>query len=302
MYEELASIQGIVDLSSSDALNDAESFLTGLGYRTVRRAGNTLTVIRKSSADMESGDVFTLMVAVQPQPGGGVRIRVRGNDRERMREQQDAWVEWSEKLPRRGTEVADVPLPPPPATESPNLPAPVPVQNVAISEPPSAPPTEVEPPPRGESTVWRGTKLAFGGCVVLPILILVGLVGCVAVVGSFGAFDPAGGGGGFEEPTPEVSSVTVRVSGSPGLRYTGDYGTVDGGQSVEGELGVAPTDYDVPVRSGTFDFDVLSAVFQKQSRQGTLRVEILVDGKVVQARETSAQYGLVDVSYSPQTD
>jgi len=35
--------------------------------------------------------------------------------------------------------------------------------------------------------VWRGTKLAFGGCVVLPVLLVIGFVGCLALV--------AGGGG-----------------------------------------------------------------------------------------------------------
>lgn len=44
----------------------------------------------------------------------------------------------------------------------------------------------VPPPPRQGSTVWRGTKLAFGGCIVLPILLLIGFVGCFVILGTGG--------------------------------------------------------------------------------------------------------------------
>ena len=50
----------------------------------------------------------------------------------------------------------------------------------------------VLPPPRQGSTVWRGAKLAFGGCIVLPVLLVLGLFGCLAVIG----------GSGDEEPEP----------------------------------------------------------------------------------------------------
>lgn len=54
----------------------------------------------------------------------------------------------------------------------------------------------VPPPPRQGSTVWRGTKLAFGGCIVMPVLLLIGLVGCFAIIGGGGEeqAEPAGPG------------------------------------------------------------------------------------------------------------
>lgn len=75
-------------------------------------------------------------------------------------------------------------------TNGPNLPPP---ENV---------PTQVQPPPRQGSTVWRGTKLAFGGCVVMPILVLVLAVGCFAVLGA--------GGGGGEQAEPAGPGETRR--------------------------------------------------------------------------------------------
>ena len=37
MYEELASVRGVVDLTPEAALDEAETFLAGLGYMTVQR-------------------------------------------------------------------------------------------------------------------------------------------------------------------------------------------------------------------------------------------------------------------------
>lgn len=133
----------------------------------------------------------------------------------------------------------------------------------------------------------------------MPLLLLGGFVGCLAIVGGAGGFDDAPP----NEPPAEVRSVVVRVSGSPNLKYSGNYGTTEGGgTSVDGELGVTPDEYQVPVESGTFDFDMATAFFQKTGAQGTLRVEIVVDGQVMKSQETAAQYGTVDMTYSPQLD
>jgi hypothetical protein len=42
-----------------------------------------------------------LMITALPLPHGGVHLRVRGNDRERVQEQQEAWTEWSQGLPKK---------------------------------------------------------------------------------------------------------------------------------------------------------------------------------------------------------
>lgn len=64
---------------------------------------------------------------------------------------------------------------------------------------PNVPP----PPQRQGSTVWRGAKLAFGGCIVLPVLLVVGLVSCVAVLG------------GNNEPEPEPQDRPAVAIGEP---------------------------------------------------------------------------------------
>jgi hypothetical protein len=52
--------------------------------------------------------------------------------------------------------------------------------------------------------VWRGTKLAFGGCVVLPVLLVIGFVGCLAIVTS-------GGGGGGDSASSKNKRPTASI-------------------------------------------------------------------------------------------
>lgn len=86
-----------------------------------------------------------------------------------------------------------------------------------------------------------------------------------------------------------ASGIQVRVNYSGS--WTGNYGDESGSQSVEG--------------SGTKTFtisgspSVVSAVFQKyDGGSGTLTVEILENGVVVESRSTSAEYGVVSLGYS----
>jgi hypothetical protein len=106
MYEELASVREVVNLSPPQALDEAEQFLVGQGYVVVRRTATTLTVEREyteGAAGQEEAPKLVMMAV--PQPHGGVRIKVRGNDREGVRERQARWSEWEANLPKR--------LPPP---------------------------------------------------------------------------------------------------------------------------------------------------------------------------------------------
>jgi hypothetical protein len=185
MYGELASVQGIVDLSPQEALDRAEGFLASQGYTIGQRTYTTIAAQRQAGGETDGEDLPNLTVAVAPQPDGGVRITVRGNDQAGVQERQAAWLEWSESLPKKPeaqiegagesrVEVPDAVLPPSPQAEAVDLP-----------DPPVAPTVTVTSP-RRESTVWRGTKLAFGGCVVLPVLLVIGVVSCMALVGGLG--------------------------------------------------------------------------------------------------------------------
>ena len=102
----------------------------------------------------------------------------------------------------------------------------------------------------------------------------------------------------------EHSSVLIRVSGTPGVVFSGNYGSLRGGStSVEGVLGEEPKEYAVPIKSRPFDYDSVQASFTKRGlRKGTLRVEIVANGWVVKEQETSAGHGSVAVNYSPQRD
>jgi hypothetical protein len=163
MYGELASVKGIVDLSPQEALDRAESFLASQGYAIAQRTYTTVTAQRRAEGGADEQNLLNLTVAVAPQPDGGVRMAVRGNDQAGVQERQAAWMEWSDSLPKKpetqaedageqqAVEVPDVVLPAPPQPRT-----------VDLQDPPSAP-TITVPPPRQESTVWRGTKLAFGG-------------------------------------------------------------------------------------------------------------------------------------------
>jgi hypothetical protein len=96
-----------------------------------------------------------------------------------------------------------------------------------------------------------------------------------------------------------VENVVVRVSGTPGTAYSGSYGTFQGAQAVDDTLRIEPADYEI---EGSVS-DILAAVFRKTqpADEGTLRVEILVEGKVVAEDETSEEIGVINVTWSPQT-
>ena len=96
-----------------------------------------------------------------------------------------------------------------------------------------------------------------------------------------------------------VENVAVRVSGTPGTAYSGSYGSFQSAQSVNDTLGVEPVVYGI---EGSVS-DILAVVFRKAqpTDEGTLRVEILVDGEVAAEDETSEEMGVVNVTWSPQT-
>jgi hypothetical protein len=221
MYGELGAIKGIVELSPEHALDEAEALLASLGYSILRRTSTTLTAERRSSEESAGGAVPNLTVVVMPQSEGGVQIKIRGNDFQGVQARQTEWMGWSESLPRKAEgeacapsdeqssiQTPEVELPPPPAVESPTLPAPAPAANVPVPPPQPPPTTTAPPPPRQESTVWRGTKLAFGGCVVLPVLLVIGFVGCLALVGGGGG---EGGSGSGESRERKAQQAAVDI-------------------------------------------------------------------------------------------
>jgi hypothetical protein len=98
----------------------------------------------------------------------------------------------------------------------------------------------------------------------------------------------------------DENNVIVRVSGTPGITYSGTYGTANEVRIVDdATVGDGPTKYEV----GTVDAEegLLNAAFSKtQPGREVLRVEILVDDEVVTQSETSAELGTATVNWRPE--
>ena len=94
----------------------------------------------------------------------------------------------------------------------------------------------------------------------------------------------------------ERDNVTVRLSGTPGTVFAGSYGNLDESTYEEGVL-EEPLEFEVDVRDN--GFDVVSASFVKpQPDEGSIKVEVLVDGEVVTESTTDIQYGALNVTWS----
>ena len=102
VYDELTSGEAVVDLSPSQALSRAESFLIGQGYVVAHRTLTTLMAERKGSEGPtgQGERVPKVVVVAVPQPDGGVSIKV-GGDREGVQERKGLWKLWAENLPKR---------------------------------------------------------------------------------------------------------------------------------------------------------------------------------------------------------
>jgi len=138
----------------------------------------------------------------------------------------------------------------------------------------------------------RGLVAALGMISVLAALIFVAFLTVNSLEGSLsgGLFDDATSGGA-------AGSLVLRISGTPGMGFSGNYTTPEGSQNFSGTLGAAPTDYELG-GEGIAGLNVITANVQAQETSGTLKVEILENGQVVQSAQTSATNNTVSVTYS----
>jgi hypothetical protein len=107
-----------------------------------------------------------------------------------------------------------------------------------------------------------------------------------------------GGPAGNAPSGGAADSLVLRISGTPGVQFSGNYTTPQGSQNLSGTLGTTPTDYELG-GEGIAGLNVVTANVRKQGMGGTLRVEILENGQVVQSAETNATNNTVSVTYSP---
>jgi hypothetical protein len=106
-----------------------------------------------------------------------------------------------------------------------------------------------------------------------------------------------GGPAGDAPPGGATGSLVLRISGTPGIQFSGNYTTPQGSQNISGALGTTSTDYQL-ADQGIAGLNVVTVNVQKQGMGGTLKVEILEDGQIVQSAETSATNNTVSVTYS----
>jgi hypothetical protein len=100
-------------------------------------------------------------------------------------------------------------------------------------------------------------------------------------------------------PTPEQPSSTkeydsyLEVSGTPGIQFS--CAVMDGDMNQRTVDGTTPTNIKLSDMDGLMATSSNSC--QKMGTSGTLKVSIVVDGNSEDSNETSAQYGMVTVSY-----
>jgi hypothetical protein len=128
----------------------------------------------------------------------------------------------------------------------------------------------------------RSLVAALGFISVLATLVIVG----VLMVNSLGGSLESGLAGDMPSEGG-ANLVVLRISGTP-----------QGTQNISGTLGTTPTDYKLG-GGGVAGLNLVTANVQKQGTYGTLKVEIIKDGQVVQSGETHATNNTVSVTYSP---
>jgi hypothetical protein len=143
--------------------------------------------------------------------------------------------------------------------------------------------------------VIRGLVAGLGLISVLAALIFAAFLMVNTLEDSFwgGLVGDAPSGG-------DADSLVLRISGTPGVEFGGNYTTPQGSQNFSGTLGTTPTDYELG-DEGIAGLNVVTANVRKQGMGGTLKVAILKNGQVVQSAETNAANNAVSLTYSPQT-
>ena len=103
--------------------------------------------------------------------------------------------------------------------------------------------------------------------------------------------------GGAEESN---RTATVRLTGTEGTVYAGNYGNLDGSEYAEGVFEAEPVEFTVDLRES--GFDVVNASFTKPqgNDDGLLRIEILSGGEVVAAQDAETQYGTLNLTWSSE--
>ena len=138
----------------------------------------------------------------------------------------------------------------------------------------------------------RGLVAGLGLISVLAALIFVAFLMVNSLEGSLpGRLTGDAPSGG------DAGSLVLRISGTPGVDFSGNYTTPQGSQNFSGTLATTPTEYELGGEAFA-GVNVVTANVQKQETYGTLKVEILENGQVVQSAQTTAANSPVSVTSS----
>lgn len=135
--------------------------------------------------------------------------------------------------------------------------------------------------------------------VVRSLVSGLGLVAMLAalVIGGYMMVKSMGqdmiGGSSSEEVT-----LTIRVSGTPGVPFTGNYTTTTGSQNFNGTVGATPLDFKIP-NTSVNGVNVVTVNVQSQGTAGPIKVEILKNGQVIQTGETNPTTSTITLTFSP---
>lgn len=136
----------------------------------------------------------------------------------------------------------------------------------------------------------RGGLMKWGMLGCLGIFAAVGIFVVLMIVLLAAAF--SSDEGIQELATGNADDVSVRVSGSAGLKFSGSIGSASGQRTVDGTV---PATFTIP---GENSSGIFTAVIQKMDADGTLEVTLECrEGR--QQNSTTAEYGVVTVSCGP---
>jgi hypothetical protein len=112
-----------------------------------------------------------------------------------------------------------------------------------------------------------------------------------------------------QQPSPSPSfdkgstgTIIIRVSGGASgaaeVPFSGSYGTVSGGWTIV--EGSTPAKYQVEVKSGYAQPEVVTADVQKRAEDNTtLTLQIVSEDNIKQEQSTTEPFGIVSVKYNP---
>lgn len=144
------------------------------------------------------------------------------------------------------------------------------------------PPPQYQPPPKKRHTV-RNIILVVAGLAVL------GLVGCVALIGSIG--------NEINKDAEQEHTVIYRVDGTTktaALTYT-----TDGATTTE-QVAAAKLPWSKTIKVKGL-FQVVQVMAQNEQAAGTVNCSISYDGKVVKTATASGQGSIASCDYTPQS-